>query len=75
MQKGNYMRAKDIELGKHYRLIDTPNYGWIKVLRVMNIKEMDKTKNFLVVKCEHTINKDDSFGFIRYFRPRDIIEG
>ena len=68
------MRAQDIEIGETYRLADNPTYGYVKALRVMNIKEIDKTKNYLVVKCEHTVMKNDTLGFIRYFRPRDIIK-
>jgi hypothetical protein len=33
-----------------------------------------KPFRFIVVKCEHVIGKDDTVGFIRYFRPVDIIE-
>ena len=68
------MRAQDIIIGKTYRLKDTPDYSYIRPLQVLNIKEIDKTKNFLVVKCEHTVGRNDTAGFIRYFRPRDIIE-
>jgi len=68
------MRPQDIVIGKSYRLKDTPDYGFVKALRVLNIKEINKTKNYLVVECEHTVQKNDTCGFKRYFRPRDIIE-
>ena len=68
------MRSQDIEIGKHYRLKDNPSYGYVKALQVLNIRELDKTKNYIVVKCEHSVHKNDTMGFIRYFRPRDIIE-
>jgi hypothetical protein len=28
----------------------------------------------IVVKCENVVDKDSTFGFIRYFKPVDIIE-
>ena len=68
------MRAKDIVIEKYYRLKENPSYGYVKALQVLNIYELDKTKNYIVVKCEHSVHKNDTIGFIRYFRPRDIIE-
>ena len=68
------MNPKKIEIGKYYRLKDTPDYGYVKAIQVLNIHELDKTKNYLIVKCEHTVCKNDTVGFIRYFRPRDIVE-
>jgi len=68
------VQPNKIIIGKYYCLKDHPDYSYVKALRVMNIKEIDKTKNYLVVKCEHVVSKNDPWGFIRYFRPRDIVE-
>jgi len=67
------VKIKDIEIGKYYRLKDTPTYGYIKTLQILKPKELENNNNFVVVKCEHTVNKDDTIGFIRYFRLVDII--
>jgi hypothetical protein len=34
----------------------------------------EKPFRFIVVKCEHTVYKDDTTGLIRYFHSADIIE-
>jgi hypothetical protein len=74
------MRIQDIQIGKYYRLKNTNGeftqyYGWVKVLDIFKRGQWnspDKTKS--IVKCEHTVNKTDTFGFIRYFRPMDLVD-
>jgi hypothetical protein len=78
------MNVNKIEVGKVYRLKDTPNYTYVRPVEIIrpNTWQMDKMAKemskkpfrFIVVKCEHVVNKDDTAGFIRYFRPVDIIE-
>jgi hypothetical protein len=78
------VNAAKIEIGKFYRLKDTPNYTYIKPLEIIKpgtwqMKELAKSKDikpfkFIVVKCEHIVYKDAAMGFIRYFKPADIIE-
>ena len=69
------MRACDIQIGEYYRLKDSPDYGYIKPLRVLAKDDDENPKDYIIVRCEHTVSKNDSFGFNRYFRPRDIIKG
>ena len=74
------MRIQDIKVGEFYRLKNTGGqysnyYGWVEVLEVYKkgqYNRPDKTKS--LVKCRHTINKDDTCGFIRYFRPMDLVK-
>ena len=74
------MRIQDIEIGKYYRLKGTncscrDYYGWVKVLEVYKkgqYNSPDKTKN--LIKCEHIVHKDDTCGFVRYFRPMDLVK-
>lgn len=68
------MRAKDIIIGEHYRLKNSPDYGWIKPIEILKPKQYPNPYNYIVVKCEHTVSKDDTFGFVRYFKPVDIIK-
>lgn len=68
------MRTQDIVIGDHYRLRDSPNYGYVKAMEILKPKQKPNTNNYLVVKVEHTVNKNDLFGFIRYFKPADIIK-
>ena len=78
------MRAKDIKIGEFYRLKSSPNYGYIKALVVIppkskivgfyRIPEQISKLPFITVKCEHVINKKDDIGYIRYFRPIDMIK-
>jgi hypothetical protein len=66
------MKHTDIVIDNYYRLKDTPNYTWVKVLRILKPKELSKEKNYYTVKCEHVIQKDDNCGFIRYFKLKDL---
>jgi hypothetical protein len=74
------MRIQDIQTGKYYRLKNTSGeftqyYGWVKVLEIYKkgqANSPDKTKS--IVKCEHTVDKTSMVGFIRYFRPMDLID-
>ena len=67
------MRAKDIELNKHCRLRGTNEYGWVKPICIIPPRTGINDKNYIVVKCEHTISKKGLIEFIRYFRPVNII--
>jgi len=67
------MRVKDIQIYNYYRLKSNPTYTWVKVLQIFKPRELDKAKNFYIVQCEHTIDKNDSSGFIRYFKVQDLI--
>lgn len=74
------MRIQDIKVGEYYRLADTScswgdYYGWVKVLEIYKKGQWnspDKTKS--LVKCQHTVDKDDTCGFIRYFRPMKLVK-
>jgi len=78
------MRAQDIKIGEWYRLKSSPTYGYIKALIVIPSKstvigcerihpEISKL-SYITVKCLHSINMDDRFCLIKYFRPRDILQ-
>ena len=74
------MRIQDIKVGEYYRLKNTSGeycdyYGCVKVLEIYRRGQWDspdKTKS--LVKCRHTVSKNDSIGFIRYFRPMDLVK-
>jgi GTP-binding protein EngB required for normal cell division len=68
------MRIQDIVIGESYRFKDHPNYGYAKVLEILKPKQGVNKNTYSVVKCEHTIRKDDTMGFIRYFDPRTLIK-
>jgi hypothetical protein len=78
------VKAAKIEIGKPYRLKSSPDYGCVKPVEIIKPgtwqmkalaeKEGIKPFGFIVVRCEHTVGKNDTGGFIRYFRPVDIIE-
>ena len=74
------MRIQDIKVGEYYRLKNTSGeycsyYGWVKVIEVYRKGQWnspDKTKS--LVRCRHTVSKDDTCGFIRCFRPMDLVD-
>ena len=84
------MRIQDIKVGEYYRLKNTSGefckyYGWVKVLEIYNgwvkVLQIYKRGQYnspdiakALVKCEHTVNKDDTMGFIRYFSPADLVD-
>ena len=73
------IRIQDIKVGNWYRLKNTSGeycdyYGWIKVIEVFKrgaYGSPDKKKS--LVKCQHVVSRDDSYGFTRYFSPSDIV--
>ena len=67
------MRAKDIVVGESYRHKDHPNYCWAKVVKVLRPKEDENPHNKIIVKCQWSQNKDDTFALIKYFTPADLV--
>lgn len=83
------MRTQDIIIGETYRHKDNPKgfYGYakaIKVLKPIRAKyaqqmaydrtQAEKEIKHTVVKCEWTAQKNDTMGFIKYFRPCDLVK-
>lgn len=66
------MRPQDIKIGESYRLRSSPRYSYAKALQVLKPKQGENTNTYAVVKCEHSVDKNDTFGMIRYFRPCDM---
>ncbi|MCK4812341.1 MAG: hypothetical protein KAT14_00230 [Candidatus Marinimicrobia bacterium] len=71
--RGGSVRPQDIKIGEHYRFRAHPNYSYAKAIEVIPAKTGINTHSYKVVKCEHIINKNDTIGIIRYFRPVDLI--
>ena len=61
-----------LTIGEYYRLKSTPNYSWVKVLRILKPNTPQNKNRFIVVECEHTVGKNDLFGFVRLFRLHEI---
>ena len=68
------MNSKTIKIGNYYRLKNSIDYGWVKVLEVKKPKEDWNNTNYITAKCEHVVQKNDTMGFIRYFKLSDLIE-
>jgi hypothetical protein len=75
------MRTQDIKIGESYRHRTSGDYAYAKALEIIKpkpkskqITEIDKQIKCVVVKCEWSQNKDDVFGFIKYFRPCDLVK-
>ncbi|MCK4422680.1 MAG: hypothetical protein KAV18_01260 [Candidatus Omnitrophica bacterium] len=66
------MRPQDIVIGKSYRLKDSPDYGYIKVVELLKPRQGVNKHNYFIVKSEHSVRENDTMGFVRYFRPRDL---
>ena len=67
------MRIQDIKIGEIYRFKEHPNYSYAKAIEILRPKHGKNTKSYSIVKCEHTVYRNDKMGFIRYFRPADLI--
>lgn len=77
------MRVQDIKIGEYYRLahskvreFGSDYYGWVKVLEVYKANTWNNPhpEKKSCVKCEHTVTKDSTCGFIRYFRPSELVK-
>jgi hypothetical protein len=80
------MRTQDIVIGETYRHRDHPHYAYAKVLAILRpmpdykkknaflLSEEEKNVKTVCVKCEWTLSKNDTFGFIKYFRPCDLVK-
>lgn len=80
------MRTQDIVIGETYRHITNTNYGYAKALKIIrpmpkfkqkyayDLSEEEKKVKTVCVKCEWTINKNDSIGLIKHFRPCDLVK-
>lgn len=67
------MRSNDIILGKYYRLKSSPSYGWIKPIAILKPHTSENEHSFILIKSEHVVNKEDTVGFIRFFKLNEII--
>lgn len=69
------MRPQDIIIGETYRHHSNPNIGYAKAIEIINGKTGINTNTYKVVKCEWSMAPNDTFGFIKYFRPCDLQKG
>ena len=68
------MRIQDIKLGETYKFKEHPTIGYAKAIGILKPKEGVNTHSYSIVRCEHTIMKNDIAGFIRYFKPDILIK-
>ena len=68
------MIPRDIKVGETYRLSSSSDYGYLKAIEIIPSRTRENTKTYTVIKCEFTENRNDKVGFIRYFRPCDMIK-
>ena len=68
------MLPKDIVIGNYYRHITSPDYAWAKAVEILKPKRAPNTHNYIIVKCEWTVEKNQNIGLIKYFRPCDLIK-
>ena len=68
------MRANDIVIGQSYRHKSHQCYAWAKAIKVLKPGEGENVLKKIIVKCEWSQNKDDTFGMIKYFSPSDLIK-
>jgi len=69
------MRVGKVILGKYYRKKDKPRVGWAKVLSIIKPHSGINTHSYPIARCEWTVDKEDTFGMIKYFKVTDLIEG
>ena len=80
------MNSKNVVIGDYYRHRTTPKYAWAKVLQVIKPlpkhaqkiyygREDANPYTYIIVKCEWSLDKNASFGLIKYFKLSDLIVG
>lgn len=67
------MNSKNIIIGEHYRRKTTPNYAWAKVLAILPPHKGLNPRGYWIAKCEWALEKNDTFGLIKYFKLSDLI--
>jgi len=65
--------GKSVIVGNYYRLRSTPHYGWAKVLAVLKPYWGVNIHSYPIAQCEWTVDKDASFGLIKYFKVTDLV--
>ena len=70
------MRIQDIVVGNTYRLKSSPDYGYVKVTNIYKQGQYGNPhpEKKSCIECEHTVQQNDRVGFIRLFRPMDLID-
>ena len=70
------MRIQDIVIDNTYRLKSSPDYGYVKVKKIYRQGQYGNPhpEKKSCVECEHTVYQDDKVGFVRLFRPMDLID-
>lgn len=79
------MRTQDIVIGEYYRHRSNKNIGYARALKIIKpmprykqdiygLTEDEKKLTVTAVKCEWTVSKNDNIGFIKYFRPCDLVK-
>ena len=68
------MRPQDIVIGESYRFRAHPHYSYAKALEVLRPKQAENPHTYAVVKCIHSVDKNEEYGMIRYFRPVDLLK-
>jgi|WetSurMetagenome_2_1015567.scaffolds.fasta_scaffold1181642_2 hypothetical protein len=79
------MRTQDIVIGETYRHRINANVGYAKAIKIIkpmakfkqkysDYTEDEKSIKNVVVKCECSMLKNDVIGFIKYFRPCDLVK-
>ena len=77
------MRPQYIVIGDYYVFKEHPNYSYAKALAVLKAKQiiftweygkLENPLSYAVIYCEHSVQKNDTFGFRRYFRPCDLLK-
>ncbi|MFZ2992603.1 MAG: hypothetical protein WA061_02700 [Microgenomates group bacterium] len=68
------MKSTDLKIGEYYRLKSSPDYSWVRVIEILPDKSFNNPRPFVVVKCEHSVDKNDTMGFKRLFRLHELIK-
>ena len=69
------MNSKNAIIGDYYRHRNTPKYGWAKILSILQPHKGLNTHGYLIAKCGWSVDKNATFGFIKYFKLSDLIKG
>lgn len=68
------MRPQDIVIGESYRFRAHPHYSYAKAMEMLKPKQGENPHTYAVVKCLHSVNKDETWGIVRHFRPSDLVK-
>lgn len=69
------MILEHIQIGKSYKMkMAAPHGPWARAIEILGPNENDNFTDHTVVVCVWTVDKNQTIGMIKHFKPSDLID-